>query len=462
MNEAPGAGTLQTLFSLGKKARASKNMREAGFLIANETRHLVDYRQSALWVNGEGMFTLSGVVQIEANVPYVQWVSEVIKHGQSSGFAFVDPSTKTTVSSDQDIRGFSALDLPDPLSVHWDSWWPSNALWLPFESGVFVLVRDRPWSDSEMAVLSDWIEIWGHEFARCQRSQSSISRSWFKNFRAKFSHQTGKVWWRRPIVVGLLLCVLVLFFPVRLTVLASGELTPANPVVVRSPLDGVIDVFHVSPNQQVKKDQPLFGFDEVLTKSRLVVASQALVTAEAEYRQTVYQAMVDVRAKNQLSSLTGKIQEKRAEVDFLSGQLKRTRVLSPLDGVVLMDEPSEWIGRPVSVGERILRVASSGDVEVEAWLAISDAIVLPVGAEVSLYLNASPLNAVKAIVRYVAHDAVQRPDGQFAYRVRAKILDKTDHRVGLKGTAKLHGGWVPLAYWVFRRPLASARVYLGV
>ena len=78
MSEVPGTGTVQTLFSLGRKARASKSMREAGFLIANETRHLVDYRQAALWVNGEGMFTLSGVVQIEANVPYVQWVSEVV------------------------------------------------------------------------------------------------------------------------------------------------------------------------------------------------------------------------------------------------------------------------------------------------------------------------------------------------------------------------------------------------
>lgn len=462
MSELQGTGTLQTLFSLGRNARASKSMREAGFLIANETRHLVNYRQSALWVNGEGMFTLSGVVQIEANVPYVQWVSEVVRYGQSVGYPGAEPTLQTTAPVTPSCREFSALDLPDHLGVQWDSWWPSHALWLPFESGVLILVRDQKWSDPEKVVLLEWLDIWGHEFARCQRLQSSTHVSWFKNLRARWSQQADKVWWKRPATAALLLSALVLLFPVRLTVLASGELTPANPVVVRSPLDGVIDVFHVNPNQQVKKDQLLFGFDEVLTQSRLDVASQALVTAEAEYRQTVHQAMTDVRAKNQLSSLTGKIQEKRAEVDFLSAQLERTRVLSPQDGVVLMDEPSEWIGRPVSVGERILRVAAPGDVEVEAWLAISDAIVLPVGAEVSLYLNASPLNAVRATVRYVAHDAVQRPDGQFAYRVRAKILDKTTHRVGLKGTAKLHGGWVPLVYWVFRRPLASARVYLGL
>ena len=31
-----------------------------------------------------------------------------------------------------------------------------------------------------------------------------------------------------------------------------------------------------------------------------------------------------------------------------------------------------------------------------------------------------------------------------------------------KGTAKVYGGWVPLAYWVLRRPLAAVRSTLGV
>ena len=130
-------------------------------------------------------------------------------------------------------------------------------------------------------------------------------------------------------------------------------------------------------------------------------------------------------------------------------------------GLVLMDDPSEWIGRPVSVGERILRIATLDDVEVEAWVSVADAIRLAPGDAVSLYLGASPLSPVSATLRYMAHDAVQRPDGTFAYRVRATLDGKTSHRVGLKGTAKLHGGWVPMAYWVLRRPWATVRAYLG-
>lgn len=92
---------------------------------------------------------------------------------------------------------------------------------------------------------------------------------------------------------------------------------------------------------------------------------------------------------------------------------------------------------------------------------LADAIHLKTGDEVVLYLSAYPLSPVPAQLRYMAHEAVQRPDGNFAYRVRATLSNKTLHRVGLKGTAKLHGDWVPLAFWVMRRPWATLRAYVG-
>jgi hypothetical protein len=68
-------------------------------------------------------------------------------------------------------------------------------------------------------------------------------------------------------------------------------------------------------------------------------------------------------------------------------------------------------------------------------------------------------------LRYVAHDAVPRPDGSYAYRVRARLAlpsDRAELRVGLKGTAKLSGPWVPLVYWMLRRPLAVIRQHVGL
>ncbi len=217
----------------------------------------------------------------------------------------------------------------------------------------------------------------------------------------------------------------------------------------------------MQPNQQVKADQALFSFDEIVIQSRLEVAQQALATAETDYRQTSQLALSDAKSRTQLGLLAGKAEERRAEIDALQEQLARARVLAPQAGVVLMDDPSEWIGKPVTMGERILRIAILDDVEVEAWVSVADAIRLSPGDGITLYLSASPLSPVSATLRYMAHDAVQRPDGTFAYRIRATLEEKTSHRVGLKGTAKLHGGWVPLSYWMLRRPWATVRSYLG-
>ncbi|HEY0954277.1 MAG TPA: HlyD family efflux transporter periplasmic adaptor subunit, partial [Roseateles sp.] len=239
-------------------------------------------------------------------------------------------------------------------------------------------------------------------------------------------------------------------------------LVAADAAVVRAPLDGVIEGFQVQPNQAVTRGQVLFNFDEAPIASRLDVARQALATAEVEYRQVAQLALSDARAKGQLAAVQGRIEEKRAEAEFLEDQFKRSRVESPRDGVAIFDDPSEWAGRPVHTGERILRVVDPHQVEIEAWLPVGDALPLPDGAPLKLYLAATPLEPVTATLRYMAHDAVQRPDGSYAYRVRARLDAPTAHRIGLKGTGRVQAGWVPLAYWVLRRPLAIARQYLAL
>ena len=260
---------------------------------------------------------------------------------------------------------------------------------------------------------------------------------------------------------GVVLVVIALI-PVRLSVLAPAELVPANPVAVRAPLDGVIKTFFVRSNDAVKVDQPLFAYDDAVLSTKLDVATEALRTTEAEQRQLGQLALTDAKARGALAAAKGAVEEKRLEVEFLRGQLERNRITAPRDGIVFIDDANEWIGRPVVAGQRILRLAEPQDKEVEAWISVGDAIALPENAPVRLYLSASPLSPVAARVRTIAYEATRRPDGIFAYRVRATIEGSSEHRVGLKGTARISGGRVPLIYWVMRRPIAAVRTYFGI
>lgn len=449
-----GEEVLVGLLELARRARHATSPRELEFMAVNDSHALAPFRQAALWCPPR-VACLSGVVQIEANAPYVQWLGGVFGH--------------LSAQEGASARQISAEDVPEPLRDQWREWLPAHGLWIAESNGnpspdgtptrhALLLARDFPWSEREIHVLAEWFDVWSHAWKALQPPQSGWLR---RKARGWFSNANGGPWWRRKGIIFGTVTAAVLLCPVRLTVLAPGELVPARPAVVRAPLDGVIEQIHVEPNQDVRKAQPLFDFDEALIRSRLDVAQQGLATAEAEYRQTLQQALTDEQSKIQLTVLRGKIEEKRSEASFLEEQLMRAHVVSPRDGVVLFDDPSEWTGRPVKLGERVMRIASPGETEVEAWIPVADAIPLETGARVSLYLNASPVAPVDATIRYIAHDAVQRPDGNYAYRLRATLSAPTEHRVGSKGTAKLRGDWVVFSYWMLRRPLAGLRTTLG-
>lgn len=434
---------LEILLELVRRARAAESAVALRFVAVNDTHVLAPFQQSALWIEGQGIAALSGLVEVEANAPYAHWLERIAAHLRAA------PS-----------RLLAAADLPPELAADWAHWLPEHALWIPFASrdgelrGGFLFARGQPWRDLDLRLFHEWIGTWAALYraavkptlrARLRRAARRLPRAL-----------------RRAPALWALAGLLLLLFPVRLSVLAPGELVPANPHVVRAPVDGLIQAFHVRTNDTVSAGQPLFSYDVAALASRLEVAIETWRTAEAEERQYRQQALFDTKARSLLASIRGNVEEKRLEVEYLRGLLERNRVLAPHDGVVFVDDPTEWIGRPVVAGQRIMRLAEPADQEVEVWLPVGDAIALPVDAPVRLYLNASPLAPVAARLRTVSYEAQRRPDGTYAYRLRATLAEPTAHRVGLKGTARLSGGRVPLVYWMLRRPLAVLREFLGV
>lgn len=442
------------LLEMGRRARNAASADELAFMLVNGSHSLTPYRQAALWWSDTGVQALSGVIQPDQNAPYVDWLKQVFK--------------ARAALPDAPVR-ISTAELPEAVGQAWADWLPAHAVLLPLpgpNAGAFLMARDTEWTDGDLALQQEWCQTWLHAWRACTAPKGKPAwvqwRNW-RQWREWFQFKdTGQVWYRRKSswIVGVLL--LFLFMPVRTTVLAPGEVVPAQPVVVRAPIEGVIERFDVQPNTQVKKDQPLFGFDPVLIETRVNVARQSLETALAQYRQTSQMALVDPKYKIDLASQAGSIEEKRAEFEYLKDQKQRATVKAPADGLVLFDDPSSWIGKPVAIGERIMRIAKTDDAEVEAWLPIADAVDLKVGDSIVLYLQADPLSPVSARLVYFSHEAVQRPDGNYAYRVRGQIDTDPSPRVGLKGTAKISGRWTVLSYWILRRPLAVIRTTLGI
>jgi hypothetical protein len=430
------------------RIQRTKDAAALRFLAVNDTHLMVRYGQAALWFKAEGVVALSGSIEPDRNGPYVAALQRVID-------AVHKPEVVAPVALDGDSPALSGAG-------DWNEFLSPKLLWVPLVDpatgqalGGVLLARDPAWGPGDPARLADWFAAWFWAYRALQRP-TLLEGLWLLVKKLPGSVRRRPLLWLAGII--LFLCI-----PVRLNVLAPAEIVPVDPVVVRSPLDGVVKELVVAPNQVVTAGQVLLVLDDVALAGRLDVARQSLATARTELRQYEQLSLTEPKARASLAAARGTVDERQAEVTFLEDQLGRTRLKAARAGTVLLDDPTGWAGRPITTGERLMRIADpDAKKEIEVWVSLGDAIPIQDGAEVKLYLSASPLEPVTAQVRYYSHQSSRLPDGTYGYRVRATPVGPVDHRLGLKGTARISASWTPLGYWVFRRPLAAVREFLGL
>lgn len=440
---------LLCLLQLQRRAREAESPEALGFVMVNESLQLVSYRQAALW-QGSGLgrvAAVSGLPLVEAQAPYVQWLGALCRHLQ------VGSGASTLGMPPQPL---SAEQLPPDLGADWQAWLPEHALWLPLcaSDGVcsagLLLARETAWAAHEMALLQELAHAYAHALQAFQPK-----RAW--SSRASALLQGRK---RRYALVAVLLICLC---PVRLSALAQAEVVPRNPFTVRAPLDGVIERFDVRPNEPVRPGSALFSLDTTALRTRVELARKAFDTAQEEYRQSAQAAVTNDKNRAETALRRGKLQEKSVEMAYTAEQLARVQVKSDRTGVAVFADSNEWIGKAVSLGERVLLIADPAQVELLAWLPAADLLPVAVGDVLRLYPQGAPMQSFDARVTSIAYRAELTREGFLAYRIKAGFETGlgTPPRMGQLGTARLQAGWAPLAYVVLRRPLAVLRQWLG-
>src|SRR3569832_2150646 len=159
------AHRLATLLHLHRRARQVGSCAELDFIAVNEAHELAPYRQAVLWLEGEGVSTLSGVATPEANAPYVLWLNRLLRRLAQKISLSPCPVDRAQLS-DEDMR-------------ECNEWLPAFGIWGPvpaqghrFRGGGLLFARDLPWTADELAMLEDWAEEWSH--ARAARQPNKL------------------------------------------------------------------------------------------------------------------------------------------------------------------------------------------------------------------------------------------------------------------------------------------------
>ncbi|QLB57977.1 HlyD family efflux transporter periplasmic adaptor subunit [Pseudomonas plecoglossicida] len=440
----PHPQLLLQLDALRDKAMAAQTLGALAFSMANDLYPLLPFHQALVFEQGKASLDLlcvSGLARPSEDSPYLVWLTRASRWLAQH---LVEPQptwlTQATAAP------------PEDIAQGWAEWWPLGLWCIPLHGpdherlGVLVLLLDA----EPPPMLHQQLDGLTGTWAYCWRALSRRRR--IARWRPS----------RRQVLLTLLVAAGLLLVPVRQTALAPAQIVSRQAQIISSPIDGVIAQVLVRPNQPVEAGTPLFTLDETTLRSRAEVLGKEVAVADAELLAASQRAFDNPQSKNELTLLQGRAQQRRAELAAVQAQLRRTQVVSPRAGVAVFSDPNDWIGKPVSTGERILHVADPAQPAMQIQLAVADAIALEPGAEVTLFLTAYPLSPLRGKILETSYQAKAGDDGVVAYRLLASIDEQSEHaRLGLHGTAKLYGGRVMLGYYLLRRPLATVRAWSG-
>ena len=164
-----------------------------------------------------------------------------------------------------------------------------------------------------------------------------------------------------------------------------------------------------------------------------------------------------------MAELVAQVDLKRVELKSAERKLKNSKIYSEKKGVVIVDRKSDWQGKPVAVGEKILTIADPNNIEFLIWLPVKDSIVINQDANTSIFLDINPMSSYKGNIIRSTYEPELSPEEVLSYKLISSFKGNRDTpRIGLRGTAKVYGNRTILFYYLFRKPITFIRQLIGI
>ena len=434
------------LIGLEKKAREARSKDELNFIVVNEIRELVDFNNAFLLKQSStssfNVEAISDLATVDRTAPLVTFIEKIINHDDHKKLKEIITIDIATFAKKNKITKIKNL--------------PNTLLLVPIYSpqkghqGFIAINRENKFLDSEIELLRHIAGTFGHAF------NTFISTFPIIEFFKK--HFFGKGKWRIIIII-----VLVLIIPVSMTTTAPVEVIAKNPSLITAPFSGVIKRILPNNNDNIHSGDLLVLLEDSDLVNQHNLAKQTLQIAEKELLRSRQSSFTDNNEKSRLAELSAQVELKKAEMNYASEKLSMTKILSSTNGIAIIDNTSEWQGRPVDVGEKIMIVADPNLIEFLIWLPVKDSIIIDDNSIVKVFLDINPIKSLKGKILRASYEPYVSPSEVLSYKLIANFEGgKKIPRIGLRGTAKIYGSRVTLFYYLFRKPITFVRQLIGI
>jgi multidrug efflux pump subunit AcrA (membrane-fusion protein) len=222
-----------------------------------------------------------------------------------------------------------------------------------------------------------------------------------------------------------------------------------------APFDGFISQAPFRAGDIVQAGQELAILDDrdlLLEKLKWETERQKLVQKQRE--------ALAKHDRTNLLVLEAQIDQAQSQLDLALEKLKRTRITSAIDGVIVSGDLSQMLGGPVSQGKVLFEIAPLASYRLILQVDERDIAYLSSGKPGVLLLTGAASKTIDLEITKMTAVATAE-DGRNYFRVEASISESGQLlRPGMEGVAKVGVG-TRSVLWIWARPLIErARMFV--
>lgn len=250
-----------------------------------------------------------------------------------------------------------------------------------------------------------------------------------------------------------LLFIACLFIPVPFSVSADAVLESTNKYLITSPYDGYLHTISAEAGDLVEKGHVL-----ATLKDQELILEKRKISSEIQQYNIEYDNALAQGSRAQAAILAAQLEQSKIKLALTEKKLERTRLISPIDGLVISEALDPSIGMPIKQGDVLFHIAEANKYRVVMQIPEKDIRFLRPGRTGTATLTSLPGKYLDLnIFRVTPTSEINQ--GKNFFRVDANITSElTEGRHGMTGSAKIeiekrNLGWVlfhDVLYW-FRR-----------
>ncbi len=253
---------------------------------------------------------------------------------------------------------------------------------------------------------------------------------------------------RRTVIAiaGVAALLFLVFAPIPMRITGDAIVAPMRTAQIQPEFDGVISRVLVHEGETVERGTVIAEMEDFDFR-------KALAEATAKYQSAVSEMN---RALASNDGTTAGVQ--RAQVAYWSSEvqraqdrLERTKLKSPINGVVTTPFVEDFAGKKLDAGDKFAEVIDTSKATVDVAVDEQDVGLLKSGMSAGVKLDSYPTRTFRGSVAVVSPRSEARED-QRMFFARVEVPNPDGNvRAGMQGRSKVMAGWRPAGYVLFRR-----------